>query len=156
MRFVEAGPLIIAGLCEPLTHSSQETIPRLWQQLHKRAAEIPDRINGTGYGLCLNDGSAGFYYMAGFSVWDFANLPMGISRQLLPAQHYAVFTHPGHVMTIRDTIDDAFDQWLPDSGYTLNSKSHPPLHFFEYYGENFNPITGMGDIEIWLPITRKI
>lgn len=151
MKHVENGPLIIAGLCEPLTQNSHETIPLLWQQLAKRTIEIPNRINSVGYGLCLNNGTTDFYYMAGYAVWDFAGLPPGIHHTLLPAQRYAVFSHPAHVTQIRDTIDAAFD-CLPGSGYALDSKPENALHFLEYYGENFNPETGLGDIEIWLPI----
>lgn len=152
MRLVESGPLIIAGLCEPLTHSSHETIPLLWQQLAKRALEIPNRINSTGYGLCLNNHAAGFYYMAGYAVWDGADLPPGIHHTLLPAQSYGVFKHSGHVAQIRNTIDAVFDDWLPNSDWILNSTPDNKLHFFEFYGEGFDVITGMGDIEIWLPI----
>lgn len=152
MRMVKSGPLIIAGLCEPLTASSHETIPLLWQQLSKRSVEIPNRINAAGYGLCLKNNSAGFYYMAGYAVWDCTELPPGIHHSVLPPLDYGVFTHSGHVAQIPDTIDAVFDQWLPNSGYQLNSSPNNPLHFFEYYGENFNPATGMGGIEIWLPI----
>lgn len=153
MRFIEAGPLLIAGLCEPLTTNSHETIPLLWQQLARRIAEIPDRIDSVGYGLCINN--RGYHYMAGYAVWDVANLPPGIHHAILPAQHYAVFSHPGHVIHIRNTIDEVFDHWLPNSDYTLNISSSSPLHFFERYGKEFNPITGTGDIEIWLPIQHK-
>ena len=68
------------------------------------------------------------------------------------AQNYAVFTHTGHVSCIRNTIDFIFDQWLPNSNYRHATAPENALHFFERYGEKFNPQIGEGDIEIWLPI----
>ena len=153
MTFTDAGPLMIAGLCEPLTHNSHESIPRLWQQLASRASEIPNSIDSIGYGLCLN--TQGFHYLAGYAVWDFADLSPGINHITLPAQTYGVFPHCGHVREICKTIDAIFDSWLPHSGYSLNTNDNNPLHFFERYGESFDPASGSGDIEIWLPLYKR-
>jgi AraC family transcriptional regulator len=152
MRFAESGPVFIAGLCEPLSLTSHQTIPLLWQQLAVRANEIPNRVDAVGYGLCVHGGSSEFYYLAGYAVWDIADLPPGINSITLAAQAYGVFTHPGHVAQIRTTIDEVFDHWLPGSGQELDLKPGNKLHFFERYGEGFNPETGIGDIEIWIPL----
>ena len=65
----------------------------------------------------------------------------------LAARRYAVFTHAEHVSSIPETIDAIWNKWLPDSG--LKGAEAP---CFECYTEAFNPQTGKGGIEIWVPI----
>jgi AraC family transcriptional regulator len=42
-------------------------------------------------------------------------------------------------------------QWLPTSGHE-RAKAQGPPDFFERYGEGFDPQTGYGDIEVWVPV----
>ena len=87
--------------------------------------------------------------MAACEVSEFADLSTDLSPLIVPAHKYAVFIHESHLSSIRETIHGVFDQWLPASGFTHNAQS---IHFFERYGEDFNPVTGVGGIEIWLPV----
>lgn len=48
--------------------------------------------------------------------------------------------------TIRSTIRAIYDQWLPGSGETQADE----LSFIEFYGPDFNPMTGLGTCEIWI------
>jgi AraC family transcriptional regulator len=153
-RFETSGPLLIAGLREPLDEHAAQKIPALWQQLLVLWNDIHQRVSDVGYGLCISIDNREYFYMAGCAVWDFNERPSVLSPFIIPSQHYAIFTHPGNVTSIRDTIDYAFDQWLPTSGYSLTPKDHNSLHFFERYGESFNPVTGLGEIEIWLPVNK--
>lgn len=153
-RIEQAGPFLIAGLREPLDANAPQKIPQLWQQLTGCWDEITQRVNTVGYGLCIHLQNHEYYYMAGCSVWDFTELPESLSPFIIPSQTYAVFTHNGSVLNIRDTIDFAFDKWLPTSGYQHATAAENALHFFERYGETFDPHTGSGDIEIWLPVGK--
>ncbi len=152
-RFETTGPLLIAGLREPLDEHAAQKIPQLWQKLVACRDEIPQRVGSTDYGLCIHLQGYEYYYMAGCAVWDFTGLPETFSPFIIPSQTYAVFTHAGHINNIRDTIGYAFDQWLPNSGYRQASAPENALYFFERYGETFDPQVGEGDVEIWLPIT---
>jgi AraC family transcriptional regulator len=58
-----------------------------------------------------------------------------------------VFTHDGHISTIRGTWKSIWSQWLPGSGHKLADAP-----FFERYGEAFDPRTGSGGFEIWIPL----
>ena len=58
-----------------------------------------------------------------------------------------VFTHREHIAAIRQTWLTIFSKWLPESGYKLAEGPE-----FERYGEDFNPRTGSGGVEIWIPI----
>ncbi|PUA27237.1 MAG: hypothetical protein B0W54_11555 [Cellvibrio sp. 79] len=153
-RIEQAGPFLIAGLREPLDENAPQKIPQLWQQLISRWDEITQRVNTVDYGLCIHLHSHEYYYMAGCGVWDFTGLPESFSPFIIPSHTYAVFTHNGSVLNIRDTIDFVFDKWLPSSGYKHATAPENALHFFERYGEKFDPDTGSGDIEIWLPVTN--
>jgi AraC family transcriptional regulator len=150
--FVELPPLLIAGMREPLDEQSAQSIPLLWQNFAPYIGHIAHQRGAVAYGLCVHSSESSnghYYYMAGCEVSEFANLPADLSPLIVPAHKYAVFIHDAHVDSIKDTIDYVFDQWLPHSGYKHNPQS---IHFFERYGEDFNPQTGFGGMQIWLPL----
>src|SRR5438874_2261201 len=74
-------------------------------------------------------------------------IPSEFSRVRIPEQRYAVFTHRDHISSIRRTINTIWNQWLPASG--LKAADAPN---FERYDENFDPLTGNGGLEIWIPV----
>jgi AraC family transcriptional regulator len=147
-RFTTSKPLLIAGLGERYTWESGAAIPGQWQRFHQSVANFPGRIGPVAYGVCCNADDAGnFDYITGVEVPDFSDLPREFSRVRIPEQKYAVFTHRDHVSTIRRTINTVWNQWLPASG--LKAVDAPSL---ERYGENFDPLTGNGGLEIWMPV----
>lgn len=154
-RIEQAGPLLVAGLRELVDEQAAEKIPQLWQRFIACWDEIPQRVGPADYGLCIRLDEGEYSYMAACSVWDFIGLPEKFSPFIIPSQTYAVFEHQGSVQFIRNTIDFAFDQWLPQSGYQHSVPQEYSLHFFERYGEQFNPQTGEGDVEIWLPVISR-
>lgn len=145
-----ADPMLIAGLSQPLT--SNIDIPGQWAQFVSKQNEIPDQVGSASYGLCLNLGNGNqSEYLSGVEVSDLENLPGEFNHSQLPSHTYAVFEHEGHVSTIRQTID-ACNKWIEKSDYELKRNA---TFFFERYGKNFNKKTGVGDIEIWLPINKN-
>jgi AraC family transcriptional regulator len=147
-RFVTSTPLLIAGLGERYTWESGAAIPGQWQRFHQCVQNIPGRIGLVAYGVCCNGDDAGnFDYIAGVEVSDFSDLPRAFSRVRIPEQKYAVFAHGDHISTIRRTINTIWNQWLPASG--LKAADAPN---FERYDENFDPLTGNGGFEIWVPV----
>jgi AraC family transcriptional regulator len=44
------------------------------------------------------------------------------------------------------------NKWLPRSGHEVAHVVVDAPDFFERYGEDFDPKTGMGGIEVWIPI----
>jgi AraC family transcriptional regulator len=147
-RFVTSTPLLVAGLGERYTWESGAAIPGQWQRFHQCVQNIPGRIGLVAYGVCCNGDDAGnFDYIAGVEVSDFSDLPRAFSRVRIPEQKYAVFAHSDHISTIRRTINTIWNQWLPASG--LKAADAPN---FERYDENFDPLTGNGGFEIWVPV----
>jgi AraC family transcriptional regulator len=71
-----------------------------------------------------------------------------MSLQLTP-QKYVVFSHRSHIAGIRGTITAIWGKWFPESGHkTVDAPT------FERYGPEFDPLTGMGGLEIWIPIQQ--
>lgn len=147
-RFLTGKPLLVAGLGERFSHENGAGIPGLWQRFHQSVADIPARVGKVAYGVCCNGDDAGnFDYIAGVEVSDFTDLPREFSRVRIPEARYAVFTHSDHVSSIRRTVNTIWNHWLPASGFKM---ADAPT--FERYDENFDPLTGNGGFEIWVPI----
>ena len=147
-RFETGKPLLVAGIGERYTWESGAAIPGQWQRFHQKVDEIPDRVGKVAYGVCCNgDDSGNFDYIAGVEVSDFSDLPREFSRVRIPEQRYAVFSHKEHISTIRRTVNTIWNHWLPASG--LKAADAPS---FERYDENFDPLTGNGGLEIWVPV----
>jgi AraC family transcriptional regulator len=147
-RFATGKPLLIAGIGERYNCESAAGIPGQWQRFHQSVQNIPGRIGQVAYGVCCNGDDAGnFDYIAGVEVSDFSDLPREFTSVRIPEQKYAVFSHRDHISTIRRTINTIWNQWLPASG--LKAADAPN---FERYDEKFDPLTGNGGLEIWIPV----
>ena len=147
-RFETSTPLLVAGVGERYNHENSAGIPSLWQRFHQVAEDIPHRVGGVAYGVCCNGDDAGnFDYVAGVEVSDFSDLPRPFFRVRIPEQRYAVFAHREHISTIRRSVNTIWNQWLPASGLKLADAPN-----FERYDQNFDPVTGNGGFEIWIPV----
>jgi len=147
-RFETAKAFLVAGPAERISCDNGAAIPGLWQRFHQEVADIPARIGKLAYGVCCNGDDAGnLDYIAGVEVADFSGLPRHFGRIRIPEQRYAVFTHSEHISSIRRTVSAIWNQWLPASG--LKAADAPN---FERYDETFDPVTGNGGLEIWLPV----
>ena len=153
-RFESHGPLLIAGLQAHYTFETLDDIPRQWQRFVPTIESFKGRMGEADYGLCINmsAGSEGFDYVTGVQVADLGNLPAEWVGVRIPAQSYAIFSHAGHVSTIRDTACAIGKDWLPESGREPAPTSPGEPNLIERYGNQFDPHTGTGDIELWLPI----
>jgi AraC family transcriptional regulator len=147
-RFETGRPLLVAGIGERYNCESGAGIPGQWQRFHQSVDKIPDRVGKVAYGVCCNgDDSGNFDYVSGVEVSDFSDLPREFSRVRIPEQRYAVFGHRDHISSIRRTVNTIWNHWLPASG--LKAADAPN---FERYDENFDPLTGNGGLEIWIPV----
>lgn len=147
-RCETAKGFLVAGPAERISCDNGAIIPGLWHRFHQEVADIPARIGNVAYGVCCNSDDAGnFDYIAGVEVADFSDLPRRFGRIRVPEQRYAVFIHADHVASIRRTMNTIWNQWLPVSGFHV---ADAPT--FERYDEAFDPATGNGGFEIWLPV----
>jgi AraC family transcriptional regulator len=147
-RFDNGRTLLIAGLGERYTFETNQGIPFQWRRFRPYIGNIAGQIGGTTYGVCCNsDGTGHFEYIAGVEVSGFTELPRELGRIRIPEQKYAVFTHHGHASTMRSTVYTIWNKWLPASGCEVADAPD-----FERYDESFDAGSGLGTIEIWLPI----
>jgi AraC family transcriptional regulator len=147
-RFETSKPLLVAGIGERYSCDGSAAIPGQWLRFHRSVDGIPARIGKVAYGVCCNgDDSGNFDYIAGVEVADFSDLPREFARVRIPEAKYAVFTHAEHISTIRRTVNTIWNHWLPVSG--MKAADAPN---FERYDENFDPRTGNGGLEIWIPV----
>jgi len=146
---IETGKAMkLAGLSERYNCESSAAIPSLWQRFGAHIGNIPGQIGKCAYGAKYDGDENGYFnYMCAWEVA--ANTPESTELQYLeiPAQTYLVFTHSDHVSTIRQTCITIWDKYLPQSKYKVSKGPE-----FELYDEKFDPITGLGGFEIWIPI----
>jgi AraC family transcriptional regulator len=147
-RFETAKAFLVAGVGERFSHENGAGIPALWQRFHQEVVHIPGSIGQVAYGVCCNGDDAGnFDYIAGVEVSDFSDLPRQFSKVRIPEQRYAVFAQREHISTIRRAVNAIWNDWLPSSGFKIADAPN-----FERYDENFDPATGNGGFEIWVPV----
>jgi AraC family transcriptional regulator len=146
-RMENGGPLLIAGLGKRVGFENLSGLPGLWQRFGEHLGHVPGQVGVIAYGICYDTDDTGFDYIAGVEVADFASLPRDFARLGVAAQRYAVFTHTEHVSAVRGTFIAIFNDWLPGSGY---APADAPV--FERYDQRFDPRTGMGGFEIWVPV----
>lgn len=150
-KIVELQSKQFIGLKENYDCSSPSGIPDQWQKFSQYLGHIEGQVSSDAYGICYNfDDKNRFDYLACVEVSS-ARLSYDklISYELKP-NTYAVFSHAGHVSEIRAVFSAIWNHWFPNSKY--KSLEAPNL---EKYGKNFDPRTGNGGFEIWIPILEK-
>ena len=149
-RVEDGRPLLIAGLRGHFSGSDWQGIPAQWQRFVSYFP-VSGQVGRTAYGLCFQM-SNGVDYLSGLEVTSTDGLPAEFNHVAIPAQKYAVFAHGGHVSELRNTLEAIWRKWLPASGHQLAPPFGGAPDFFERYSEEFNPQTGTGGMEVWVPI----
>jgi AraC family transcriptional regulator len=76
--------------------------------------------------------------------------PTASSRSRSPGNCFAVFTHRGQISQFSETVKQVWGVWLPAS--SLRYQHHP---VFELYDDRFDPITGEGEVDLYVPIDAE-
>lgn len=139
--------MLVAGLRDHFAFENLGGLPALWQRVGPLLGQIPGQVGHVAYGVCHGMDMSGFDYLAGVEVTAGTQVPADLVSVRVAAARYAVFTHGGHVSTVRGTFMAIFNTWLPRSGYQFAEAA-----VFERYDERFDPRTGMGGFELWIPI----
>ena len=151
-RFVDGKAMLIAGLRRVYGPREMNKIATLWQSFAPHIGKIAGQVGRTTYGVCwqASDGES-IEYLSGVEVRGFAGVPSSFTVVSLAPARYAVFPHRDHVLKLSQTIDAVFSEWLPESAYGAGGDPETPA-FIERYGEEFDPRTGMGGMEVWVPL----
>ncbi|MDR3525682.1 MAG: effector binding domain-containing protein [Rhizomicrobium sp.] len=150
------GPIVLAGLSRRHIQSLDPEvmygrISTQWREFAESAHVIPalpPRL-GYGIGLAIDRGTKTMDYFCGFVVPSPERVPEGISCLALPLLRCAVFAHQGHVSRILFTLEAIFSSVLPREG--LRPAVGGPS-FIQRYGESFDPDTGLGGMDILIPV----
>lgn len=139
--------MLIAGISEQYTFQTNEGIPLQWQRLGPFIGNIPGQIGWTTYGVCSAADDERFHYLCGVQVSNCSDVPDELTSVRIPARQYLVFEHSGHVSTIRATVSTIWNKYLPEARIKVAQAPD-----FERYDDRFDPTTGAGVIEIWIPV----
>lgn len=139
---------LIAGLSRRYQCDDKAAIPAQWQAFGPHIGLMPGRVDGAAWGVVFNtDEDGGMDYLTGVEVRGPADVSSGYASVRVPAGRYAVFAQPEHISSITRTWATIWSEWLPNSGHAAGEG--PVL---EYYGPSFDPGTGSGGFELWVPL----
>lgn len=153
--FTNGRALRIAGTREEYTFARRHEIPEQWRRFGDRwFGRVPGAVSREAYGVSLPPAPGfDFAYICGVEVSDFALVPSQLDRLEIPAYQQARFAHDGAVTGLCDTIDAVMGLWLPQSGLAIDGAARPDVPgLVEWYGASFDPATGRGDMEVWVPV----
>jgi AraC family transcriptional regulator len=147
-RMVKADAMLIFGLARRCLAVGDPGIPSQWNSFLPHLGHIEHQIGNVAYGVIYNaDDSGGYDYMCGVAVREFPNTPAEFTRLRIPPQTYAVYAHRDHIAAIAGTWKAIWERGLADAG--LQAADGPAL---ECYDERFDGRTGLGGLEIWVPV----
>ena len=142
---------VMVGIVERHETGSPGGIPNQWQRFGPHLGTVAGQLGDASYGVCFNfDEEAKFDYLCGVEVSGTAGTPAGLVRLDIPAQRYAVFAHTGHIAGISATMSSIWNKALPESGH---KPTNGPM--LERYGPEFDPTTGLGGLEVWVPVENR-
>ena len=129
----------------------------LWATFMPRRKEILNSVISELYSLqiypkdyFLNFNPAKeFEKWAAIEVTDFASVPKGMMTFNLQEGLYSVFNYKG-LNTDHRIFEYIFSEWIPTSGYQLDSRPH-----FELLGNKYRNGDPESEEEIWIPVKMK-
>jgi AraC family transcriptional regulator len=149
-RIEDRESFLLAGSVGHYRMPGSGGIPRQWQEFAKQLGKIPGQVGWTTYGVCFNmDGNGKLDYLCGVEVAEGSPTPAGLSLLKIKPQLYAVFRHSGHISKIQETWGAIFHEWAPSAGKKMAAAPQ-----FEVYDDRFDPQSGNGVVEIWIPVER--
>lgn len=142
--------MTVAGFDQRFEASGDAGIPALWRRLGPLLGGIPGQTGDAAYGVMCDFTQVpfGYRYLAGVEISGQPQLPEDFSTFLIPAGNYAVFEHSGHIATLKTSCEAIWSRGLPRSGLL-------PVEggaWFEKYDASYDPATGLGVVEIWIPV----
>lgn len=155
-RSTERGPLLLAGERSryPMTEESLYAIGEQWARFGAAIPTVPGLTGAGAYGLFWDmfSGAASFEQFTAVEVEQLAGVPDSFATLTVPASAYVVFPHPHHVSKLRNTVTTVWHKWLPESGRVPAGGAGDIPEFIEWYGQDFDPMTGTGTMELWVPV----
>jgi AraC family transcriptional regulator len=151
-RLVRGDEIMAVGLAQRHQFGDARGIPVQWQTfMATMYADIPDKRDSIPISISGGmDDDGNFEYICAAEVTKFGKTPHGLIEVTLPPQRYAVFAHSRHASEIGATYNAIWNDWLPASG---ERAANAPC--IERHLPTFNTQTGMGGVEIWIPVEPR-
>lgn len=139
---------VAIGIWSRIGVGDTSTAAGLWQSFMAQAHRLVTRDEAPIGISRTTDDAVVVDYACAAVVNVSAGLPKGMSRIEVPAREYAVFDHLGHITTIATTYAAIWDIWSASSGLRVEEGGL----CLERHKPSFDPSTGFGGVEIWMPL----
>lgn len=131
----------------------------LWKGFMPRRNEIKNKVGDALFSMQIYDPlyfkefnpKREFEKWAAIEVADFENIPEGMKKVILPGGLYVVFLYRGTASAAGPTYQYIFSEWIPNSGYQLDTRPH-----FEILGRKYKNNDPDSEEEIWIPIKNSV
>ncbi len=145
-RYEQRSAMVIVGISERYEEKAAGHIPSQWKRFAPLISGIEGKNGEAAFGVRYNfDSKGNFDYLCGVEVSATAVVEDSLCRLEIAPQKYLVFLHADNVSTIWNTCNEIQQSW-PEGVEKLDAPD------FEYYGPNFDPLSGNGGVEIWIPV----
>ena len=145
LRVERIGARHIAGISRE--HTDNRSMPAQWADFSPWLGNVPGQRGADAYGVLNTSPDAGVLYLTGVEVADPDKLPDTLDRLVIAAGRYAVFECVLPLSEIERAWQLIWTAALPKA--QLTPVAAP---CFERYPPKFDPATGLGGFEIWLPL----
>ena len=128
----------------------------LWSSFMPRRKEIQNVIGSELYNIQVNPEDFDFKPNTPFVKWaavavtSFDFIPDDMESLEIKEGLYAVFNYKGDQSNVAAFFNSIYTEWLPSSGYQLDSRPQ-----FEILGEKYKNGNPESEEEIWIPIKLK-
>ncbi len=151
VRYETRGAFTVSGISKRYTWETNTGIPAQWATLQSIMTDVSKDDEPCAYGVCTPSPSdRQFLYTCGFAEEALFERNAKIETVSLPAATYAVYLHTDHISTLTDTTNAIWNTWTPPNGQRIAHASD-----FELYDCRFDPETGLGGVEIWVPLAER-
>ncbi|MFT4832126.1 MAG: AraC family transcriptional regulator [Psychroserpens sp.] len=158
VRIVTSTPKTLVGKRLTMSLSNDRTV-ELWQNFMPFRKAIKNKT--TTDLISLQNYKTPFRYQefkatsvfekwAAIEVSKVLDIPENMEIYHLSAGLYAVFVHKGTAASFHNTLAHIYNDWLPNSSYTLDNRPH-----FEVLGERYKNNDPFSEEEVWIPIKDK-
>jgi AraC family transcriptional regulator len=139
---------------------SDDKTLELWKSFMPHRKEISNKLDYELFSIQIFDDNLDFAKFnpqtvfekwAALEVSDFGNIPAEMETLIIPGGLYAVSLYRGSSAAAAKTFQYIFENWLPNSIYTLDQRPH-----FEIMGEKYKNDDPNSEEEIWIPIKLKV
>jgi AraC family transcriptional regulator len=135
---------------------AKNSTAQLWKSFMPHKKSIDHCLGDILYSVQVYTADMDFTYDRFFTKWaaievaKVVKIPNGFEVLKIPAGLYAVFLHKGSAANFAKTMTYIFEDWLPQSDYSIDNRPH-----FECLGEKYKNNDPSSKEEVWIPIKEK-